>query len=43
MGSNYMARSLAVSGNEDACILLRALTSAKLYCLADYYAANINI
>ena len=38
-----MVCSLAVTGNEDAYILLRALTSAELYCRAKYYAANVNI
>ena len=36
----YRACSLAVTGNEDAHILLRALTSIELYCYADYYAAH---
>ena len=36
----YRACSLAVSGSEDSYILLRALTSAELYCHADYYAAH---
>ena len=38
-----MACSLAVTGNEDAYILIRALTSAELYSHVDYCSANANI
>ena len=43
MVSDYMVCSLAVTGNEDAYILLRALTSAELYLHVNYFAANTNI
>ena len=38
-----MVCSLAITGNEDVYILLRALTSAELYCHVNYFAANANI
>ena len=38
-----MVCSLAVTGNEDAYILLRALTSAELYLHVKYFAANTNV
>ena len=38
-----MVCSLAVTGSEDAYILLRALTSAELYFHVNYFAANTNI
>ena len=38
-----MVCSLAVTGNKDAYILRRALTSAELYLHVNYFAANTNI